>query len=207
MRGYKHVRRLLALSAVAGSIGLLPSVADAQEGPRELDRPQFGIGYIANAPDLMSGVGVYAVLPKFGGIGLYVDAKFDLGNPSDNMEFEPSLTDEDIENQVDGANYVESESSYRSYNVALVRPVNSFLMVYIGGGIAHRTQYAEYQDPGKTVGVGGVVWVESPSEEENRTNLMVGIMMRMGPRITSHFGFETQPRGVTAGLSLRLPSW
>lgn len=207
MRGIMRLRGLVAPLGFILVLGSFPSRAETQEEPGELDHTHFGIGYIANAPDLMSGVGAYFVIPKLGGIGLYVDAKFDVKNPSDSPEFDSSLTADDVPNEVEGASYIESESSYRSFNVAVVRPVSPFLMVYAGGGLAHRTRYAEYEDPRQTHGRGGVFWVESPSEEEDRVNLMIGMMMRVGPRITSHFGFETQPRGITAGLSLRLPSW
>lgn len=81
-------------------------------------------------------------------------------------------------------------------------------MVYGGGGIAQRTRFNEYEVPGDvSLGRGGLLWVEDPSQEESRVNLMLGLMMRVSSRITSHFGFETQPRGITAGMSLRIPSW
>jgi len=207
MLGYTNLRGLFLFVYLSVGLGFLPFRTEAQGTPRELDRTQFGIGYIANAPDLMAGIGGYVVVPKLGGIGIYVDAKYDLQNPSDTQEFEPGLTVDQVENEVDGATFLESESSYQSFNVAVVRPLNPFLMVYFGGGLAQRTRYSEYEDRSGTLGRGGVFWVEDPSQEENRLNMMIGFMMRMGPRITSQFGFETQPRGITTGVSLRLPSW
>ena len=207
MLGYTHVRGLFLFGGLVMGLGSFPCHAVAQGAPRALEGPQFGIGYIASAPDLMGGIGGYVVVPTLGGIGIYLDAKFDLQNPSSSEEFESSLTAEQVPHEVVGANFIESESSYRSFNVAVVRPLNSFLMVYLGGGLAQRTRYNEYEDPSKTLGRGGIFWVEFPSEAENRMNMMIGMMMRVGPRITSHFGFETQPRGITVGISLRLPSW
>jgi hypothetical protein len=36
---------------------------------------------------------------------------------------------------------------------------------------------------------------------------MLGVFFRLTSLISSQFGFETQPRGITAGASLRLPRW
>lgn len=199
-------RFALTVGMVVG-LGCLPAGGRAQNRPGPLEGPHFGIGYIANAPELMGGIGGYFIVPKFGGIGLYMDAKIDLKNPSDTEEFEADWTPERVADEVTGANYLEHESSYSSVNLAVIRPLNPFLMVYGGGGLVRRTRYMEYEDPNRTLGRGGVFWVESPTEEETRVNLMLGMMMRVSSRITSHFGFETQPRGITAGLTLRFPSW
>ncbi len=209
MRGFANARILCTalLVGLLWSVGSSDLEAQSRSGPRELDAPQFGIGFIANAPDMMTGGGAYVVLPKWGGIGIFVDAKFDYQNPSDSEEFEPGLTADRVPFEVDGANFIEHESSYRSFNVGLIRPINPFLMVYGGAGLAKRTRYSEYEEPSREYGRGGIFWVEAPSEAEDRLNMMIGLMMRMGPRITSHFGFETQPRGITVGFSLRLPSW
>lgn len=209
MRRRTYHRWTLAAALVVTGLGIWVPTADAQSRPRvrELDGLQFGIGYIANAPDMVTGGGAYVIFPKWGGIGIYVDAKFDPENPSDSEEFEPGLTAVQAQNEVPGARFVEHESSYRSFNVALVRPVSPYLMIYGGGGLAYRTEYQEYEEPSKNYGRGGIFWVEAPSRDETRFNIMLGIMMRMSSRLTSHFGFETQPRGITAGLSFRLPSW
>jgi hypothetical protein len=47
----------------------------------------------------------------------------------------------------------------------------------------------------------------APHEDENGVNFMVGGMLRMSSLLTSQFGFETKPSGVTVGMSLRLPPW
>jgi hypothetical protein len=209
MPPFYHRKALIFLLGLGVGLSMPFSGLEAQSRsrPRELDRTQFGIGYVANAPDVIVGGMAYVVVPKWGGIGLFVDAKFDSDNPSDLEEYEPDLTAEQVPNEVVGANFLEFESSYHSFNVGVVRPLSPFLMVYAGGGPAFRTRYVQYTDPQKNYGRGGVFWVEDPRQDETRMNLMLGLMMRVGSRITSQFGFETQPRGVTVGLSLRLPSW
>ena len=188
--------------------------AGAQNSPQPLTRAHFGIGYVANAPDALLGGALYLVVPKFGpitgGIGLYVDAKFDVDDPTDGRGFNSSVTVKDILNDPDRerAEFIRSETTAYSVNLAVVRPITPFLMAYAGGGMARRTQYELYNvtqdDP---VGVGGIVWAENPEAEDTLVNLMAGILMRMTPSVTAHFGFETQPKGLTAGLSLRLPPW
>jgi hypothetical protein len=178
----------------------------AQSAPPALDRVQFGIGYIGNAPEEMAGGGAYVLLPRAGGIGIYVDAKFDIENRSSDRGFEPDLTASQIEGEL-GGKFVKKEGSWWSANAAFIRPVTPYMMAYGGAGIAHRTLYRLYDEAGTEVGQGGVVWAEDPEAEENRVNLMAGIMLRLTSRVTTHFGFETQPRGVTVGATLRIPSW
>lgn len=188
----------LALSAPAAQAQVLA------ERPTGL---QFGVGYVANAPEEMAGGAAYAIFPTMGGIGLYVDAKFDVDNAKDQRGYDPGVTAEYVEN-VAGGSYVRKEGSWWSVDAAVVRPLSPYLMVYGGGGIAHRTLFRLYDVAAATgVGVGGVVWAEDPRGEEDRVNLMAGLLLRLSSRITTHFGVETQPRGLTVGASLRLPAW
>lgn len=209
MRAVTHTKVLALVLGVGVGLGLSFSSLDAQSrsNPRELDRTQFGIGFQGNAPDVVAGGVAYVIFPKAGGIGFFVDAKFDLEDPTDSPEYEPGLTVERVEHEIVGAEPFEKESSYRSFNVGVVRPLNPFLMVFAGGGPSFKKKYIEYKGGAGNYGRGGVFWAEDLQQRETRMNIMLGLMMRVGPRITSHFGFETQPRGVTVGLSLRLPSW
>ncbi|MCJ7627113.1 MAG: hypothetical protein MUO50_01875 [Longimicrobiales bacterium] len=174
--------------------------------PQPLSRAHWGIGFVGNVPDAIAGAAGYIVVPRLGGIGIYLDAKFDVDDPSDDRGFDPRVTVDQVEGL--GGAEVKSESSWWSVNAAFVRPVSPFLMIYVGAGYAHRKVYGLYNvDPSGEVGLGGVVWAESPGKEEKRLNLMAGIMMRLTSRVTSQFGFETRPQGVTAGATLRFPPW
>ena len=177
--------------------------------PRDLDRVQFGIGYMTSLPHMAAGAGGYVVTPWGGGWGIYVDAKFDIESPENTPEFEPRLTAQQVYNQITGAVPLQSESSWQSFNAAVVRSLNPYLSVYVGGGLARKNHFREFEDPNRDTdyGRGGVMWVEAPDEDENRANIMAGLIMRLTSRFSSHFGWETQPMGVTAGLSLRLPAW
>lgn len=209
MRGLIQIRVLMLLLGLGLFAGFTSHPTHAQERRRirDLDRTQFGIGFVANAPDAMTGVGGYVVFPQYGGFGIYVDAKFDYDNPSDLEEFEAGLTPTQVQADWEGATILEYQSSYRSFNIALVKAVSPYLMAYAGGGIAQRSRFWEFEESSWTLGRGGIFWVEAPEEKETRTNMMIGLIMRLSSRISSQFGFETQPRGITAGISLRLPSW
>jgi hypothetical protein len=145
--------------------------------------------------------------PRWGGIGVYVDAKFDLSNPTDERGYDPSVTSQQVADMV-GGEYRGTEGSWRSVNVALMRPLTPSLIGYAGGGMAKRTVFDLYNvDPAEPVGLGGLVWAENPDATETRLNLMVGFLMRLTSRVSAHIGYETQPAGATVGVSLRIPRW
>jgi hypothetical protein len=193
---------LLALAAVSP-----PGALAQTRGPAPLSKTQFGLGYVANAPEVMAGGSVYVLLPMGGGIGVYVDAKFDVSNPSDEKGWDPNATSAQVRKSPD-AKFLQTEESWRSFNVALVRPLTPSLLAYIGGGLAKVRTYDLYAAPADfPLGVGGVVWALDPPSAATRANFLVGMLMRMTPRVTAQFGYETRPSGVTVGLSLRLPPW
>jgi hypothetical protein len=187
-------------------VGAFP--AAAQTGPTPLSRTQFGIGYVANAPDAVAGGTAYVLLPRAGGIGFYVDAKFDVSSPSKELGYNPDVTATQVENESSGAEFIKFEESWKSFNVGLMRPLTPSLVAYAGGGIAKATRFDLYQvslnDP---LGLGGIVWAKNPDEGETRLNVMVGVLMRITRRVSTHFGYETQPSGMTVGITLRIPPW
>jgi len=196
----------LTVGFVLGAgVGTSAGPLSAQGSPGELSRAQFGIGYVANAPNLMAGAIGYVIFPVRGGIGLYVDAKLDIHNPSDDLAFQVGLTPAEVEAELPGVRFIKRESSWRSFNVGLVRPLNPFLMVYGGAGYSKGSHYYLYEQV--TAEVGRALWVEAPDDEESRVNFMVGVFFRLTAMVSTQFGIETQPRGMTIGASLRLPRW
>lgn len=194
---------VLLAAAVASASGTQAQV----RGPAPLSTPQFGFGYVANAPEAMAGGSAYVVVPGWGGIGIYVDAKFDVSNPSDEKGWDPNVTSAVVRTSPE-AKYLQSEESWKSFNVAVVRPLTPFLMGYVGGGLAKVRVFDLYAAPQDfPYGFSGVVWAHDPASDATRVNLMAGMLMRMSRRVTAQFGYETHPQGVTVGLSLRLPPW
>lgn len=209
MESTSRFPRLRTLAAAVAALGAMAPAAAAQiRTPEPLTRTQFGVGFVANAPDAVLGGSAYVLLPVAGGIGLYVDAKFDSSNPSGELGFDGRYTSLQVRTDL-GGQFVKREASWRSMNVAVVRPINPSFMAYVGGGIATASYYDLFSNVpiDVDVGHGGVVWAESPEEEESAANFMFGIMLRLSSRITTQFGYESRPKGVTAGASLRLPAW
>lgn len=196
---------LAALSTFAPAFGPGDLSAQDQPEPPTITTTQFGIGYVANAPHAWAGGSIYVITPRWGGIGLYVDAKFDVSSPEDELGYDDRYTAQEVEGEV-GGDFVRAEDRWWSANVAVVRPISRYVSLYVGGGVATRTVYNLYANTGD-VGVNGVAWVKDPVAEETGFNLMFGGITRLTSRFSAHFGWETEPGGVTAGISLRLPRW
>lgn len=166
--------------------------------------PVFGVGYVANAPDLFAGGAAYMILPVLGGLGLYVDAKFDTSSRSGEDSFEPGLTANQVDNEI-GDDFQDDDTSWRSFNAAIIRPVTPSLMLYAGAGYAEESAYRQYRDETQTRGIGGLYWVESPDEDRTTVNVLAGMFLRMTRRLNAQFGVESAPRGFSVGLSVVLP--
>ena len=197
---------LVAASVAMAAPGANP-LAGQSTSPPELSGPQFGIGFVANAPDAIAGAGGYVVLPVLGGLGLYLDGKFDIDDPAAALGFDGDLTVAEVEGEMENARFMNDEVTWRSFNLALVRPLNPYLMVYGGAGIASAEYYSNYEllDQDNIVGRG--FSVRAPDKDETRVNFIFGAIFRISRMFSSQFGFETQPKGVTVGVSVRLPPW
>lgn len=169
--------------------------------------PQFGLGYVANAPDQMVGGSAYAIWPVLGGLGIYVDAKFDIEGPRNDIAFRDDLTAAEVRASPDftGARFLKDDFSHRNVNVALVRPINPGVFIYAGGGLSWGENYKLYEQI--IAEVGRALWVADPEFDETTTNLLGGLILRISSVLSSQIGYETNPKGFTAGVSLRLPRW
>ena len=205
MQGSSELPRVGTIAALLCGLAMGTGSVAGQASGSGLDRPHFGIGYAANAPNLMAGGGAYVVTPYFGGIGVYLDAKFDVEDPSGELTFEKGLTAEDVVNEIEGAEFIRRESSYRSFNAALLKPLTPYLILYAGGGLVQRFRFHLYEAPESDLGVSGIFWVKAPAEDDTMGNFMLGVFMRVSSFLSTQVGIETEPRGFTVGVSLRPP--
>ncbi len=196
--------RNTVLALAVAALVALPTSVEAQFP----NRVQAGAGYVGNAPDVLGGGMAYAIFPVLGGLGVYVDAKFDIDSPEDELAFNPALTRGDVLNDPDyqGAQFLSTQTSYRSFNIGIVRPVRPTLFIYAGGGLAQKKVYYTYSVPDRG-DIDRALLVEDPDESADEVNLMAGLILRISSILSSQFGFESAPSGVTIGLSLRLPRW
>ena len=184
-------------SLFAGSLLALvaPGRAEAQEPVLE---SHVGAGFVVLAPHQYMGFSAQAVSLRLGGIGIYVDAKFDTSPPSREEDFDPSLTAEEAEDQF-GDQLFSTDDSWQSVNVALIRPLLPELLLYLGAGYSSQERYKQYYDDSAERGLLGYYWVEDPRESGNRVNLLGGAFFRISQSLLVQFGVETKPRGVTVG--------
>lgn len=192
---------LLSAVLVLGTCLAWPAQASAQASLI----PRFGVGYVTDPPDLLGGVNAFAMTSLFGGLGIYVDTKWDLKSPAKDNTFISDMTAYQAESQIEGLQPGQEDNSWRSFNVALLRPVTRTLMVYAGGGYAIRKRYQEYRDPSRQLGEFGFFLVEDPRFEKTTVNLMFGGITRLSRLFSFQFGIETAPRGFSVGGLLRLP--
>lgn len=205
MRALSLFKRSMLCGALTALAVVGPRPLTGQTPAAVLDAPQFGVGYVASAPDLMGGISGYVILPRMGGIGLYADVKFDLDDPTGDLAFRKGMTPAEVEAGLEGVRYIKRESSWRSFNAALVRPLNPSFIVYGGAGYSRRTSYRLYEQV--AFDVGQALIVKDPGGGEGRVNLLAGVLLRLSSLMSSQLGIETQPRGLTVGVSLRLPRW
>jgi hypothetical protein len=195
-RRWAHLASLSAALALCAGGGAAQSVDSG---------PLFGVGYVANAPQMLAGGAVWGVIPGLRGFGLYLDFKTSLGSASNNANFEEGLTAAEAQ-EAYGDEFFDQEDDWRAVNVALVRPLTPELIVYVGGGVSWNTHYQEFWDPTFERGDIGWYWVEDPAESGSYANIMAGGFLRIAPRIRIQFGGETKPAGFTVGVSLNQPA-
>jgi hypothetical protein len=198
------VRHLLLAAAV---LGIATSHAAAQALPAQVITdwrytPVFGIGYAGNAPQMLYGGSAIALLPRFGGIGLYVD--FKTAHEAVDQRFATDITLHQARN-VFRDTPVTSQERWYSANAALVRPMTAELAVYFGGGYAHRTVYQDFQDPTAMRGFQGYYRILDDDATGAQLNLLGGAYFRAGGRLSFQFGAESAPRGITVGATLLFP--
>lgn len=197
MRCWRRIPRTCSLAALglAALAGALPA------GAQQVTQTRLGIGYVANAPELMTGGAFYVLFPAAGGLGFYVDAKFDPSSPARKSNYIADRTVAQAEQA--GDSFQDSRDGWRSFNLAVIRPVAPALMLYVGVGPARRTRFNEYQDTTNRLGTLGKYWIQDVSS--NSVNVMGGAFFRMGRMVWAQFGLESQPGGASVGLSILLP--
>lgn len=201
---FEYLGRTLAASIIMMLFLSAPAAAQTglARGSGLEDLPRIGIGYVANGPSIFTGVAAWGVVDAFGGLGLYVDAKYDFSTPGDEPDFIDDLTVVEVES-TPGQTFQFDESGWWSANVALVRPLSPELMLYLGGGYAHRDHYRRYSDPNEQLVQGqlGWYWVRDDAASGGRVNVLGGAFFRIGRQLVLQFGLESEPNGATVGVS------
>lgn len=159
---------------------------------------------MVNAPSQYLGFSGQVASNYLGGIGIYLDAKWDIDSPRDDAAFIDSLTAAEVDNEI-GDEPLRDDDSWSSYNLAFVRSLTPELIAYAGVGLAQRTAFREYRDESGQRGIGGIYVVENSEQSGSELNLMGGAFFRIQRRLFVQFGLESKPGGVTVGLTYLLP--
>ncbi len=207
MAMYKHIdhsihltmifMRRTGLTALTVLLLLAPGQIEAQSG-------MLGFGYAANAPQALVGGTVWGLVPGLKGWGLYVDAKFDPGDPSADEYFYADLSPDQVDERYPEDRELSTEERWFSANVAVTRRMTPELVLYLGGGYAHRDAYRRYLDPAQQRGNFGHYWVKDDEDSVGTVNVMGGALMRISKYLRLQFGGETAPMGFTVGASIVL---
>lgn len=205
---FDDIARKLAVGAVVAALTVAPAAAQNRIAPGQgfENLPRLGIGYVANAPQILTGASAYTVVDVFGGLGLYVDAKLNLETPEDERDFVDDLTVRQVE-AFPGQEADRDERSWWSVNAALIRPLSPEFMVYLGAGYAYEGVYWRYRDLNGVLDIGtfGWYWVQDDRDSGYRVNFLAGMFFRMSERVAFQFGLESVPSGVTVGGSYSFP--
>jgi hypothetical protein len=187
----------LAAAPAAAQIGVPASRAMSFE-------PRFGVGYVANMPNQFAGVSAHFISDFMGGLGVYVDAKFDLESPEDEPGFEPGLTAREVDDDL-GDQLFHEDGSWRSVNVALMRPLAPQFVVYAGAGYADGKNYRQYIDAEGERGLEGFYWVRDEEGSGGEINVLGGAFFQLTRAIAFQVGAESKPGGFTLGVSYLVP--
>lgn len=192
-----------ALLAAAVAPSLSAQVISGSAGQRQF-QPRMGVGYVANIPNQFVGASGHFVSNFWGGMGLYVDAKFDLDSPEDEEGFVDSLTAADVEDRL-GDPLLQREGVWTSVNVAVTRAVTPQLVAYAGVGYSDAQEYREYLDDTREMGQFGFYKVRDEEASGAKVNILGGLMFQISRTIALQLGGETAPGGFTIGVSYLVP--
>jgi hypothetical protein len=198
--------RQLAVAAAALLLTALPATAQiGVPGSRtRAFQPRIGVGYVANIPNQFVGVSAHVLTDMFGGVGLYVDAKFDTEGPEDDEGFIDSLTAAEVDENFNDQFFSE-DGVWTSFNVALMKSLGPQFVVYAGAGWADAKQYTEYLDSDRDLGESGFYWVRDEERSGGEVNVMGGAMFQLTSNFAFQVGGESAPRGFTVGATYLIP--
>lgn len=198
--------RSFALPLAAAALAAAPAAAQiGVPSSRSLAfEPRFGVGYVANMPNQFAGVSAHFISEYFGGVGVYVDAKFDVESPEDEEGFEPGLTAAQVDDER-GDQLFHEDGSWRSFNVALMKAIAPQFVVYAGAGLADGKHYGQYIDTTGELGMEGFYWVRDEENSGSEINVLGGAFFQLTRSIAFQVGAETKPGGFSVGVSYLVP--
>jgi hypothetical protein len=200
-----RIRALVPLCAAAlATLAAGSLTAQGAMGEQFQFRPRLGAGYVSNIPNQFVGISGHVLSGRAGGIGLYVDVKFDLESPADEQSYIDDLTAAEVEDEL-GHRLIRRDGSWTTINVALMRPLAPQFVLYAGAGYSDGNNFREYVDESGQMGTFGHYWVRDEEASGPGLNLMGGAMLQIAPSLALQLGGESRPGGFTVGVSYLMP--
>lgn len=198
------MRKILILGGLMAAAILTGAGASTAQTADRVDLTRGGhwwIGYAANAPQQLVGLGTVVLMPGLGGWGLYADVKLTSNSPA-RESFRSDLTPADAEAFGDAS--FGQRSAWTNVNAAVVKALGPEFALYAGAGLGTRTMYQQYTDDTRTRSETGEYWVEDDAESGTFANGLAGAFFRLSNRFVFQFGAEAAPAGFTAGMHIIL---
>ncbi|HET7275833.1 MAG TPA: hypothetical protein VFI91_11765 [Longimicrobiaceae bacterium] len=182
---------------------LFAASSGAAQQTAPLIGPRVGAGFVVNAPQMFFGANAFALSSLWGGLGIYVDAKFERESVKDEAGFIMDMTVQEADQT--GDRFQRDDEVWQSFNLALIRPITPELMLYLGAGMAERESFSQYYDTTRQRGASGYYWVTDEANSGNKVNVMGGGMFRIGSDVFLQFGLESAAPGATVGALISIP--
>jgi hypothetical protein len=201
----KHHRLSAALAVAAAACVVSGSAAQAQVAGRAdfSNARYYTLGYVVNAPQVLIGGGATLLNPT--GIGFFANVRVSNDSPGGRSNFMPGVTVDQALNEF-GDFFYKDESRWLVLSGGLTRVISPELAVYAGAGLARREYYREFEDPARERGELGYYWIEDTEISGDYLNLLGGLFFRAGRNLVMQFGVDSEPRGMTIGVHISLPS-
>lgn len=202
MRGWNGLLVALGLQLVLAGVLSAQTTRDERKYPGFDVLPRFGIGYVANPPEEVTGAALWGVFDVLGGLGLYVDIKGRLSTPANDSDFLDGVTPAEVD-ILPGQGYLHNEYSWWSVNGAVIRPLSNEMMIYLGAGYARRAAFRRYRDESGDYlppdFPNTLYWVRDDAATVERVNVLGGLFIRFSEAVSVQMGLEKEPFGFTVG--------
>jgi hypothetical protein len=201
----KHHRLSATLAIAAAACVASVSSAQAQVAGRAdfSNARYYTLGYVVNAPQVLIGAGATLLNPT--GIGFFANVRVSNDSPGGRSNFMPGVTVDQALNEF-GDFFFKDESRWLVLSGGLTRVISPELAVYAGAGLARREYYREFEDPARVRGEFGYYWIEDTEFSGDYLNLLGGLFFRAGRNLVMQLGVDSEPRGMTIGVHIGLPS-
>ncbi len=167
---------------------------------------QTAVGWAASIPDAILGAGAFHMFGA-GRWGLFAEAKIPHDSKRRSPDFRGDLTLARVleEFEPEARIPVRRYEEWRVLNLSLVRSVSTQSALFLGGGLARKSELREFgdnTDPPLTRT--GFYFVEDEDASGWHPNLVVGALLRGGERIGFSTGFELATQAITLGILIVL---